>query len=81
MGWEQVSRSAEQEQEEDEGGERPICAMRSYVRSPSPETGDYKNPCPILVSVVLWMALHFAVKEELPSIITTMHIFTKQIEH
>ena len=57
-----MSRSAaEQEQEEDEdedeGGERPICAMRSYVPPPSPETGDYKNPSPILVSVVLWMAL------------------------
>ena len=40
-----------------EESERPICAMRSYVRSPSLETRDYKNPSPILVSVVLWMAL------------------------
>ena len=45
-----MSRSIEEEEgEEDgenEGGERPICAMRSYV-APSPETGDYKNPSPI----------------------------------
>ena len=51
VGWEQVSRSIGEEEEgeeesENEGGERPICAMRSYV-APSPETGDCKKTSPI----------------------------------
>ena len=51
-----MSRSIEEGEEgrrwmENEGGEKPICAMRSYI-APSPETGDYTKKALSDTSVV-----------------------------